>query len=127
MLIRFAFIAAGVALVGLGVIGILLPGLPATPFLLLAAYCFARSSPRLHAWLVTHHWFGPYIRGARAGWRIPRRQAWQTIAALWVSLAISAWFLEPWWGRLLLLAVGVGVSLFLERRSRAPVVSGSES
>ena len=118
MLIRIAFAAAGLALVGLGVLGILLPGLPATPFLLLAAYCFARSFPRLHAWLVTHPWFGPYIRGARSGWRIPRRQAWQTIALLWVSMGITAWLTDRWWLRALLLSIALGVTIFLERRSR---------
>lgn len=118
MLTRIAFAAAGLALVGVGALGILLPGLPATPFLLLAAYCFAKSFPRLHHWLVTHRWLGPYIAGARSGWRIPRRQALQTIAALWVSMGITAWFANKWWLTGLLLSIAVGVTIFLERRSR---------
>jgi uncharacterized protein len=119
--LRVLFAAAGLVLVGLGVLGILLPGLPATPFLLLAAYCFARSFPRLHEWLVTHPWFGPYIRGARAGWRIPRRQAWQTIALLWLSMGITAWLTDRWWLRALLLSIALGVTIFLEHRSRPAV------
>lgn len=119
MIRRVLFATAGLVSVGLGVLGILLPGLPATPFLLLAAYCFARSFPALHHWLVTHRWFGPYIRGARAGWRIPRRQALQTIAVLWISMGVSAWLIDRWWVRGLLLAIAAGVSIFLERRSRA--------
>lgn len=107
-------------MVGFGVLGILLPGLPATPFLLLAAYCFAKSFPRLHRWLVTHPWLGPYIRAARAGWRIPRRQALQTIAVLWISMGISAWLVDRWWVRGLLLSIAIGVTIFLERRSRVP-------
>ncbi len=118
MLARVLFAAAGIVMVGFGVLGILLPGLPATPFLLLAAYCFAKSFPRLHAWLVTHRWLGPYIRGARAGWRIPRRQAMQTIALLWLSMGVSAWFVNHLWVRVLLLAIALGVTVFLERRSR---------
>lgn len=118
MITRVLFAAAGLVLVGLGVLGILLPGLPATPFLLLAAYCFAKSFPRLHTWLVTHPWFGPYIRGARSGWRIPRRQALQTIALLWISMGITAWLVEHWWLRGLLLSIALGVTIFLERRSR---------
>ena len=116
---RVLFAAAGLLTVDLGLLGILLPGLPATPFLLVAAYCFARSFPRLHDWLITHRWFGPYIRGARAGWRIPRRQAMQTIAVLWISMGVSAWLVGVLWVRVLLLAIAAGVSIFLERRSRA--------
>jgi uncharacterized membrane protein YbaN (DUF454 family) len=118
VLLRVAFAAAGLLCVGLGVLGILLPGLPATPFLLLAAYCFARSFPRLHRWLVTHPWLGPYIRGARSGWRIPRRQAMQTIAVLWISMGVTAWLVDNWPLRGVLLVVAAGVSIFLERRSR---------
>ena len=118
MLVRVLFAAAGLVFVGFGVLGILLPGLPATPFLLLAAYCFTRSFPRLHHWLVTHPWFGPYIRGARSGWRIPRRQAMQTIAVLWISMGITAWLVDNWPLRLSLLAIASGVTIFLERRSR---------
>ena len=116
---RVLFAAAGLVSVGLGVVGILLPGLPATPFLLVAAYCFARSFPSLHDWLIAHRWFGPYIRGARAGWRIPRRQAMQTIAVLWISMGVSAWLVDVLWVRVLLLVIAAGVSIFLERRSRA--------
>ena len=118
MLVRVLFAAAGLVSVGLGVLGILLPGLPATPFLLVAAYCFARSFPSLHDWLITHRWFGPYIRGARAGWRIPRWQALQTIAVLWISMGVSAWLVDVLWVRVLLLVIAAGVSIFLERRSR---------
>jgi hypothetical protein len=118
--IRVLFAVAGLLLVALGVLGIILPGLPATPFLLLAAFCFAKSFPRLHDWLVTHRWFGPYIRGARSGWRIPRRQAIQTIALLWISMGVSAWLVDRWWVRGLLLSIALGVTIFLERRSRVP-------
>ena len=117
-MLRVFFAAAGLVLVGLGVLGIVLPGLPATPFLLLAAYCFARSFPRLHDWFVSHRWFGPYIRGARSGWRIPRDQAMQTIALLWISMSVTAVLARRLWLTALLFAIASGVTLFLERRSR---------
>jgi uncharacterized membrane protein YbaN (DUF454 family) len=66
---------------------------------------------------------GPYIRGARAGWRIPRRQAMQTIAILWISMGVTAWLTDHWWVRGLLLAIAARVSIFLERRSRVPAAT----
>lgn len=64
-LMRLLWIGLGLASVGLGVLGLVLPLLPTTPFMLLAAACFAKSSPRLHDWLVNHRVFGPAI----ADWR----------------------------------------------------------
>lgn len=66
MKLKKAFYAAsGLVMVGLGTAGIFLPLLPTTPFLLLAGYLFARSSQRLHDWLLNHPWLGPYIHAFR--------------------------------------------------------------
>ncbi len=64
-LIRFVWLLGGGAFLALAVIGLLLPLIPATPFLLLACFCFARSSQRLHDWLLHHPRFGPLIRDWR--------------------------------------------------------------
>lgn len=102
----------GMVAVGLGAAGIFLPLLPTTPFLLLAAACFLRSSDRLHNWLITHKWFGRYIRQYREHKAISRQTKLATITLLWGTLAFSGLVvLEVLWGRLLLLAVGVGVTL----------------
>lgn len=62
---RLIWLAIGIIAVGLGAIGVFLPLLPTTPFVLLAAFAFARSSPRLHNWLVEHRVFGPLIENWR--------------------------------------------------------------
>ena len=80
---------AGGASVLLGVIGIFLPLLPTTPFLLLAAYCFQRSSPKLHAWLINHPRFGPSIQDWRDHGAISRTAKIQAMVAMLAVLGIS--------------------------------------
>lgn len=102
----------------LALAGILLPLLPATPFLLLAAWCFSRSSPRFHHWLLHHPRFGSYLRNIQAGRGLSRRQALTAIGLLWLSLGLSAWIVEHLWLRGLLLLIGLLVSWHLGRLRR---------
>ncbi len=81
----------GCVSLGLGVLGAFLPLLPTVPFVLLAGFCFAQSSERLHSWLIHHRWFGQIIRDFEAGNGIPRRVKVRAISLLWLSMAISAW------------------------------------
>lgn len=60
--LRFVYVGVGMLFVGLGALGVVLPGLPTTPFMILAAWMFSKSSARFHAWLWNHRVFGPYIR-----------------------------------------------------------------
>ncbi|HUU05796.1 MAG TPA: YbaN family protein [Patescibacteria group bacterium] len=104
----------GMVAVGLGAAGIFLPLLPTTPFLLLAAACFLKSSDRLYNWLITHRWFGRYIRQYREYRAISKQTKVATIILLWGTLAFSGLVvLEVLWGRILLLAVGIGVTVHL--------------
>ena len=104
----------GLLALGLGAIGIFLPLLPTTPFLLLAAACFFRSSPRLYSWLINHKWFGHYIKQYREHRAISRQAKLVTLVLLWGTLAFSSLVaLDSIWGRILLLAVGIGVTLHL--------------
>ena len=103
----------GTLCVVLGVIGIFLPLMPTTVFLLLAAACYARSSERFHRKLVEHRWLGPYIRQSRG---LTVRQKVTIVGVLWVSLvATMIWTTDAWWLRLLLIAVGAGVTLHVTR------------
>ena len=113
---RVVLTGTGTLCVALGVIGMLLPLLPTTPFLLLAAACYARSSPRFYHWLLTNRWCGVYIRNYRAGRGLPRQQKILTLALLWATIGVTAIFVVPlWWVRVLLLAIATGVTLHLLR------------
>ncbi|MEM9138252.1 MAG: YbaN family protein [Pseudomonadota bacterium] len=86
---RLIWVIAGWAAFGLGLIGAALPLLPTVPFMLLAAFCFARGSERFHRWLVQHPRFGPAIQNWRAHGAISRRAKLMAIFALSAALALS--------------------------------------
>jgi uncharacterized membrane protein YbaN (DUF454 family) len=94
----------------LGVIGIFVPLLPTTPFLLAAAALYARSSTRLLKWLLSNRWFGSYIRNYRTGRGIPRRDRWLVIGVLWVTMGVSVMAVPLLWVRVVLIAVALAVT-----------------
>jgi len=113
---RVLLIAAGTLCVALGVIGIFLPLMPTTVFLLLAAACYARSSDRFHQKLVNHRILGVYIRNSRNGGGMPRRAKAITLVLLWASIgATMVWTAHSWWLRLILLAIAAGVTAHVVR------------
>src|SRR5687767_6308078 len=93
----------GTVCVGLGVLGMFLPLMPTTVFLLLAAYCYSHSSERFHNWLLTHRWFGGYIRNYKSGNGISLRQKITTLLFLWLSIGFSLW----------IISAGIWITLFL--------------
>jgi uncharacterized protein len=114
--VRIALVAAGFACVGLGIAGLVLPLLPTTPFMLLAAACFARSSPRFHRWLLHHRIFGPLVREWEAHRAIPWRTKLWAIALMSGTLAISiTFFVKPPWLKACLAAFGVFLAGWLYR------------
>jgi hypothetical protein len=114
--LRAAYVAAGFACVGLAVLGLLLPVLPATPFLLLAAACFARSSDRFYHWLLDHRAFGPLVREWRQHRSIPYRVKLFAIAMMASTLAVSIVFFVPHgWLQVALAALGVLLAAWLYR------------
>ncbi|VXC57300.1 YbaN family protein [Massilia sp. 9I] len=109
---------AGVLALLLGILGIFLPLLPTTPFLLLASWCFARGSDRLHRWLLGHRVFGEYLRNFEAGRGIPLKAKIVATAMLWISLLLAMRRVYETQGILLvalLFLVGAGVSLYMWR------------
>lgn len=114
-MIRVLFNILGTVSLGLGVLGIFLPLLPTTPFLLLAAFCYVRGSPRMHHWLLSHRMLGPYIRDFQSGRGIPLRTKVIALTLMWLSLAWSAWVMPIPWARWLLLIPGIGVTIYLVR------------
>lgn len=114
--VRWCLLAVGVLCTGLAVLGIFLPLLPTVPFLLLAAACFARSSERLHRWLLDHRHLGPMVRGYLDGSGIPRRAKATAIVLVWVTVPSSAILVVPLpWVRALLFGIALAVTLYLLR------------
>lgn len=112
--IRKAFlIFVGTVCVALGVLGMFLPLLPTTVFLLMGAYCYSRSSERFHNWLLTNRLCGSYISNYRSGRGITLRQKTSTVLTLWASIGFSMWFVGGFWIDLLLLLVAIGVTLHI--------------
>ena len=112
---KIAFLSAvGTISVGLGILGVFVPLLPTTPFLLLAAFCFARSSPRFYQQLIGNRWLGDYVRNYRDKRGLPLRIKCLAIASLWMTVAISAiWATDLPAVRVILLAVAVAVTWHL--------------
>jgi uncharacterized protein len=122
--VRGAWMAIGFVFVGLGSLGVALPLLPTTPFVLLAAYCFARSSPRFYGWLLRHRIFGKLVRDWRAGRGIAMRAKITAVVLLTLTIGSSAvFFVSSPFVRILLVTIGVSVALFLLTRPTAPPVA----
>lgn len=86
---RYIWNSFGLFAVGLGVLGIILPLVPAVPFLLLAAYCFSNGSERLHQWLLTHKWLGAPIRNWKKNRSLSPRVKCIAIISIAVCFGIS--------------------------------------
>lgn len=111
---RYAYLVSGLLLVIIGVIGIFLPVLPTTIFLILASACFVKSSPRANEWLRNHKILGMYIKNYQDKSGLTIKTKIFNIAFLWVMILSSAFlFTEDFYIRLLLLAIALGVTIHL--------------
>ena len=114
-------LAAGTASVAVGAVGIFLPLLPTTPFLLIAAACFVRSSERRYQWLISHRVLGPYIRNYREYGAVTRHAKIVTLGLLWGTMCLTAFgFVDSLVVRVILLAIAVGVTVHVLRMKTMP-------
>jgi len=112
--VRILLIIAGTLSVGLGILGIFVPVLPTTPFLLLAAACYARSSQRFYDWLLNNKYFGNYIRNYQQRKAVPLRVKVLTLALLWITIGCSVMFaVEVFLVRVFLILIAIGVSIHI--------------
>ena len=98
----------------LGILGIFLPVLPTTPFLLLAAALYVRSSERLYNWLMQHRHLGPYIKNFRENKAIPLRVKIVSVCLVWATLLYCAIFVaREWWMSTMFIAIAIGVTVHI--------------
>jgi uncharacterized membrane protein YbaN (DUF454 family) len=127
--VRWLLWAAGSLALGLGLLGVVLPGLPTTPFVLLAAACYAKASPRLHAWLLNHRLLGPTLRDWEQHRSLTRRTKTVAVVSMTLMVSLSVWSFR---GRLiaqlvLVLLGAIGAWVVLRIPTRRPGTQSSAS
>jgi uncharacterized membrane protein YbaN (DUF454 family) len=120
--VRWLLWVAGSISLALGLIGVVLPGLPTTPFVLLAAACYAKASPRLHGWLLNHRFMGPMIRDWETHRSLTRRTKTVAQASMVLMVGLSAWGFrtQPLVLAALLIAAVIGVVVVARIPTRPP-------
>ena len=109
--IKILLITTGTFLIVVSIIGIFIPVLPTTPFLLLAAVLYAKSSKRFYNWLINNRILGRYIKNYREGKGIPLKVKIIAISILWITIGYSAIFaIDILWVRILLVIIAIGVT-----------------
>jgi uncharacterized membrane protein YbaN (DUF454 family) len=113
---KAAFTVLGTLFLALGAIGIFVPILPTTPFLLLSAACYFRGSGRMHKWLINNRVFGVYLKNYKEGKGMSRKAKILTLTLLWITIVLSALIIVPMLViQIALVCVCVGVTIHLIR------------
>ncbi|EKE68756.1 YbaN family protein [Gallaecimonas xiamenensis] len=115
MALRYLFLLVGWLAIALGILGIALPVLPTTPFILLAAWCFAKGSPRCHQWLRSNRYFGQMVRDWEAQRGLRRRYRRRAVAMMLVTFSISLLLVPKIWLKIMLVTILVSVLIYLYR------------
>ncbi len=112
--VRYLFIVLGIISLGLGALGVVLPVLPTTPFLLLAAALFIRGSEKYYNWLMNHRLFGPFISDYINHKSVPLTSKVIALIMLWTTiLSTVIFFINALWLRILLLGIATAVSVHI--------------
>jgi len=113
--VKIIYAILGLISLGVGIIGVFLPLLPTTPFLLLSAALFARSSTRLYNWLLNHKILGAFIRNYREDKSVTVRVKVIAISMLWATMLFSIFLVvnEKWWLQVMLGTIATGVTIFI--------------
>lgn len=115
-MMRIIFIIIGMISLVLGIIGVFLPVLPTTPFILLSAYLFGRSSEKFHRYLYNHRIFGQIVRDFQDKKAIRRKNKVIALVTMWLVILSSVIFFMPfWWAKVIVLSIGAGTSVYLIR------------
>ena len=113
--VRSLFFIAGSITLILGAIGIVLPVLPTTPFLLLSLACYWRSSERMSKWMLNNKYFGKYLRNYKEGKGIPLKTKIFAISVLWISITYGIFYVNFWIAQITMLIIAIGVTIHLIR------------
>lgn len=111
---KWVFIILSFISLGLGLLGMFLPMLPTTPFLLLSTFLFSKSSPRYYAWLLNHKRMGGYIRDFQENKCLPLRVKIISVSFLWISILLSVFVVQGRiWLQILLVAIAIAVTIHI--------------
>ena len=110
---KYILIISGFLSLFLGILGIFLPVLPTTPFLLLSAACFLKSSKSLYDWLLNHKRLGNYIKDFMIHKAISKKLKVVSITTLWLTIFLSVWVVKIIWLKFFLILIAIGVSVHI--------------
>ncbi|MCC5824289.1 MAG: YbaN family protein [Phycisphaerales bacterium] len=119
---RYSLAGLGLGCVGMGALGVVVPGLPTTIFLIIASWCFARSFPSLTERLIHNRFFGPFLKYIQPGTVMPRKAKIIAAAMMWTAIAISCWMFSlaetPLWIPVLVISAGLVGTWCIARQGR---------
>ena len=111
---KILYTVLGSLSLALGILGIFLPVLPTTPFLLLSAAMYMRGSQQLYDWLMAHKHLGPYIKNFREHRALPLRVKTVSVSMVWATLLYCAFFVaKEWWMSVMFIAIAIGVTVHI--------------
>ena len=113
-ILKKALVVSGTLFLVIGIIGIFIPLLPTTPFLLLAAACYFRGSKKFYYWLINNKWLGEYIKNYQEGRGIPLIVKISTITLLWITIIFSTIIIvSNYFIQIILILIAIGVTIHI--------------